>query len=123
MAIVRKYLPRDKYTKVDNFVARNKDISDYSFRLYVFVAGFKNGFQLNDAYVAKALGWSRDKVSRAKRDLKKADLICVEQIDRSTYFLYIGNSLVSATTVQKYWKLIEENPEITPREISQVLGE
>ena len=117
MAIVRKFLAKDNYSKIDNFVAKNQLISDYSFRLYVFVAGFRNGFQLNDEYVAKVLGWSRNKVARAKRDLVKADLIKIKKIDRSTYFLYIGNSKFSASKVEEYWNIIEENPEVDLAEL------
>ncbi len=108
MAIVRKFLAKDNYTKMDNDVARNTDISDYSYRLYGFMAGFKNGFQLNDAYIAKALSWNRSKVTRAKRDLVSADLICVEKIDRSTYFLYIGSSKITASQVMKHWNQDEQ---------------
>ena len=117
MAIVRKYLAKDNYTKVDNQVARNTNIPDYSYRLYGFIAGFQNSFQLNDAYVAKSLCWNRSKVSRAKRFLVEAGLILVDKIDRSTYFLYVGNSKVSATKVRDYWRKIEEDPNITPEEL------
>ena len=108
MAIVRKYLAKEHYTKIDNQVARDKRISDYSLRLYVFMAGFKNGFQLDDEYIAKSLDWARSKVSRAKRDLVASDLIYVEKIDRSTYFLYIGNSRYPATMVKDTWHRIED---------------
>jgi len=120
MAIIRKASAKDNYTKIDNFVARDENINDYSFRLYVFMAGFKNGFQLNDMYIAKALGWSRDKVTRGKRTLVEADLILVDKVDRSTYFLYIGTSKVSATNVKFHWNKLEVNPEDeTPIEYKQ----
>lgn len=107
MAIVRKYLVNDNYTKMDNQVARDTDISDYSYRLYGFVAAFKNGFQLNDEYIAKSLSWSRDKVARAKKNLKDKGYILIQKIDRQTYFLYIGNSKVSAAQVKENWEAIE----------------
>ena len=107
MAIVRKFLAKDNFTKMDNNVARNQHISDYSYRLYGFMAGFKNGFQLNDEYISTSLGWSRNKVARAKRDLKVNDLICIEKIDRKTYFLYIGSSQISASQVKKNWDDLE----------------
>jgi len=107
MAILRKVLANSKYSKIDNNVARNKEIKDYSFRYYCFVAGYKNGFQLNDEYVATCLGWQRDKVARAKRDLIEAGLLLVEKIDRSTYFLYIGNSSFKASEVKKHWDDLE----------------
>jgi len=122
MAIVRKYLAKDEYTKIDNQVARNTNISDYSYRLYGFIAGFQNSFQLNDAYVAKSLDWSTRKVTRAKKDLVDAGLILVDKIDRSTYFIYIGNSKVSATKVRDYWRKIEENPGITPDDIKELVA-
>ena len=111
MAILRKVLAKEDYTKIDNFVARNKDIPDYAFRLYVFIAGFRDGFQMNDGYIAAALDWSQPKVTRAKRELKHADLICVEKIDRSTYFLYIGTSKVTASKVKRIWHSNENDPE------------
>lgn len=123
MAIVRKYLPTENFTKIDNFVARDKRIKDYSIRLYLFVAGFRNGFQLNDAYIAKSLGWSRDKVTRAKRDLKLYDLIYIDQIDRATYFMYIGTSETKASIVKEYWTAIEDNPQIKPAEIRRILDQ
>lgn len=128
MAIVRKFLARDNFTKMDNNVARNNQISDYSYRLYGFMAGFRNGFQLNDEYIAKSLQWNRSKVTRAKRDLLAADLICVEKIDRSTYFLYIGSSKISASKVKEHWnsdeniflQSIDDEP---TRPYAEVLGE
>jgi hypothetical protein len=107
MAIIRKVLAKDNYSKIDNNVARNSNITDYSFRLYVFIAGFINGFQLNDEYIAKSLGWNRSKVTRAKRDLVKADLILVDKIDRSTYFIYVGSSKVKASVVKDNWEYFE----------------
>ena len=107
MAIIRKFLAKDNYTKVDNMVAANDALSDFAFRFYVYAAGFKNGFQLNDEYVSTALGWKHDKITRAKRELKKLDLIQVEKIDRKTYFLYIGSSKITATEVMKNWHDLE----------------
>jgi hypothetical protein len=108
MAIVRKFLVTENYSKIDNKVACNKDISDYSYRLYGYVSGFRNGFQLNDTYIAKSLGWSTEKVRRAKRDLKKANLILIDQIDRATYFLYIGSSKIGASQVKEHWEEYEK---------------
>ncbi len=103
MAIIRKYLASENFTKMDNNVATNTSITDYSYRLYGYMSCFKNGFQLNDEYIAKKMGWSRDKVARAKRSLVKANLIMVEKIDRTTYFLYIGNSMITAEEVKNNW--------------------
>lgn len=116
MAIIRKVLANSKYTKVDNMVAMNNDIPDYSFRLYVFVAGFKNGFQLRDTYIQKSLGWSRDKVRRAKRELKKASLIEMEKIDSRTYLMYIGTSYMSAQNVKDNWERYEESGNVDDAE-------
>mgnify|MGYP000055852261 CR=1 FL=1 len=111
MAIVRKYLAKDNYTKVDNIVACNKNIPDYAFRLYTYMSGFRNAFQLNDGYIRKALGWSQEKITRAKRELKKEDLIYIEKIDARTYFLYIGSSRIPASKVMKNWDKLEEQPQ------------
>lgn len=108
MAILRKYLAQTTYTKIDNNVTRNKDITDYGYRLYAFISGFKNGFQLNDAYIMQSLGWSRDKVSRAKKNLVENDLILVQKIDRATYLLYVGTTKVKAQQVKDNWEVLEK---------------
>jgi hypothetical protein len=41
---------------------------------------------------------------RAKKDLRKANLIL---IDRSTYFLYIGSSKIGASKVKENWEKYE----------------
>ena len=108
MAIIRKYLIRDGYTKADNMVVRDKVLSDASKCLYWFMASFRNAFQLNDEYIMTSLGWSRDKVARGKKQLKEHGLIYVHKIDRSTYFLYIGSSEMTAYDVMKHWDDLEK---------------
>ena len=108
MAIVRKKLSDRDYTKIDNLVATRDDIPDYAVRLYLYMAGFRNGFQLNDTYITKYLGWKTTKIARAKRELKKANLILIDKIDRTTYFLYIGTSTETAQEVKEKWSKSEE---------------
>jgi hypothetical protein len=109
MAIIRKKLGNSHFTMIDNMVAKNKNLSDMAVRLYLFLAGFNNSFQMNDAYIEKSLSWSHSKVTRVKRELKNADLILVEKVDRSLYFMYIGTSQSGATIVRNNWNKV--NPD------------
>ena len=102
MAVKYGYMPIKGYTKLDNDICRIRDLSDAAVRFYIFVAGLKNGMNVNDGYVVKALGWSQSKVTRCKKELKKYDLIRVEQIHRGLSYLYIGNVAVGASTVKQY---------------------
>ena len=108
MAIVRKYLIKDGYTKADNNIVRSRYLTDASKCLYWFMASFRNAFQLNDLYIEKSLGWSRRKIARCKKQLKESGLIHIEKIDRVTYFLYIGSSDMNAIEVMKNWNKLEK---------------
>ena len=120
MAIVRKYLTSSHYTKADNKVVENKVLTDAAKVLYWYMASHRNAFQLNDGLIKVALGWGQDKITRNKRMLKDAGLIFVEKIDRSTYFLYIGSSEMSALKVKDNWDELEklsDNQEYKPKKI------
>ena len=108
MAIIRKYLIKDGYTKADNNVVRDYELTDGAKCLYWFMASFKNAFQLNDAYIVTSLGWSVSKIRRCKNELKKRGLIYIEKIDRTTYFLYIGSSDMTAQEVKANWDKLEK---------------
>ena len=108
MAIVRKYLARDNYTKADNNVVKNKSLTDQAKLLYWYLASHQNSFQLNDGLTKLALGWSQDKVTRYKKELKNEDLILTDKIDTRTYFIYIGSSVTSASMVKKNWERYEK---------------
>ena len=108
MAIIRKFLAKDNFTKADNKVAKNRDISDAAKVLYWYMASHKNAFQLNDAYIEVGLGWSRQKIHRCKTQLKKHGLIHIHKIDRTTYFLYIGSSELTAHQVMANWDALEK---------------
>ena len=108
MAIIRKYLAKENYTKADNKVGRNPDISDAAKVLYWYMASHKNAFQLNDGFIKKELHWGQDKITRNKKILKDNGLIHIHKIDRSTYFLYIGSSEMTAHQVMANWDDLEK---------------
>jgi len=102
MAIKFGYMPKEKFTKIDNNVSRIKTLSDSSIRYYVFVAGLPNGKNITDEYVAKAIDWSVSKVKRAKNELRKYDLVLTDSLHRGLHYIYIGNTKIGASTVKKY---------------------
>ena len=108
MAIIRKYLTKNNYTKADNNILNNKHLSDQAKLLYWFIASHKNAFQLNDGFIVDGLNWSRAKVTRYKTELQKWGFILVDKIDRSTYFMYVGSSEKSAEQVKKEWSELEK---------------
>ncbi len=108
MAIIRKFLAKDNFTKADNKVILNRNLTDQAKVLYWYMASHKNAFQLNDGLTKKALGWSQNKISRYKNELKQHGLIHIEKIDTRTYILYIGSSQISASEVKKNWEVLEK---------------
>jgi len=108
MAIIRKYLTKDNYTKADNNIVKNTKITNGAKVLYWYMASFKNAFQLNDAYIKSGLGWSQKTISKYKSELKNWGYIHIEKIDRTTYFLYIGSSTKCAKDVMSEWHELEK---------------
>ena len=85
------------WTKVDNHVTTNKKISDGAFRLYAYYSGLRHGDNFVDKYVIKGLGISKQVLTKRRKELKDADLICVDQIAARIYVIYIGNTRMSAS--------------------------
>ena len=108
MAIKFGYMPHEKFTKIDNQVARIKELPDASVRYYTFIAGLANGKTVTDEYVAKALGWSTSKVKRSRAPLTKYDLVLMETIHRGLHYIYIGSTDIGASMVRKH-AILDEN--------------
>lgn len=102
--IVRHYLPKESYTKVDRKVFTDPSLSDGAVRLYGYFCSLRNGANYSDAYVIKALNLSKDTLARRKRELKNAGLILVEQIQPRVYVLYIGFTGYPAEKVKWQWE-------------------
>ena len=96
------------YTKIDNYVTANKQISDGAFRVYTYYAGLKDGNNFVDEYVMKALNISQKVLTNRKSELKKAGLILSDRIASRIYVLYIGNSKISAARLKKAYELDEK---------------
>ena len=105
MAKIFKYLPYEKFTKIENDIFRIKksELCDGSKVMYGFVAGFQNGRDISDQYILKSLEVSVNSLKKYKRELKKLDLIHIERINRTKYDMYIGYLDFPASKVFEHW--------------------
>ena len=104
MAVKFGYMPKEKYSKIDNQVARIKDISGNAVKVYLFIAGIQNGKIITDAYLIKALGFSQKSITKYKNELKGFDLICTESIHRGLHYIYVGSTIIGASQVKMFHK-------------------
>ena len=115
MAVIRKYLTDDNYTKADNNIVRDKTLSDQAKVLYWYMASHANAFDLYDIRVRKDLDWSRAKLARYKKELKDRGLIHIIKTDTRSYTMYIGFSRINAKGVMASWN--DKNPDGDPEHI------
>lgn len=101
--IIRHTLPTTKYTKVDRGVFGNNNITDGACRLYGFLCGLRNGSNFSDAYIMKALNWSKTMLHRRKKELSNHGLLLVDRIGPKMYIGYIGYSGFPAKKVKDHW--------------------
>lgn len=109
MAIKLGYMPYEGYTKIDNQVARIKELSGNAVKMYVFIAGLQNGRSITDQYLVKALGFSKKSITKYKNELKAYDLLAVERVHRGLHYMYVGSTSVSASALKEYAVLNEDN--------------
>lgn len=101
--IIRHSLPHSSFTKVDRNVFTNLKLSDGACRLYGYLCGLRNGANLSDAYVMKAMNISQTVLTRRKRELKQEQLLLVDQISPRVYVAYIGYTGFTAESVKTSW--------------------
>lgn len=113
MTIIVKKLPTENFTKIDNRIIQNPEISHVAFRVYCFLAHLPNAKYISDGYILKSLGISQATLTRMKRELKERNLILMEQLGPKVWTLYIGTTKVNAHTVKNRWEKdeAESNPE------------
>ena len=109
--LIRKYLPKGKYTKVDNRVFLNMNISDGAIRLYGYLASLRTGQNFTDGYVTKAMQISQRVLTKRKNELKKEGLIMTDRVGAKNYVLYIGYMGMPASKVKELWDKIDEGKE------------
>lgn len=101
---IKKGLPNESFTKIDNLIWSRKDISDGALRLYGFIASLPNGKVITDAYIIACLGWSQRTVTNKKNELKKANLLLMVKISSRVHDLYLGHCKFSAEQVKAMWE-------------------
>lgn len=101
---IKKGMPSESYTKIDNRLWSRSDISDGALRLYGFIASLPNGKVITDAYIIKSLGWSQRTVSSKKKELKEAKLLLMVKISARVHDLYLGYSRFTAEQVKAMWE-------------------
>lgn len=101
---IKKGMPSESYTKIDNRLWSRQDISDGALRLYGFIASLPNGKVITDAYIIKSLGWSQRTVSSKKKELKEAKLLLMVKISARVHDLYLGYSRFTAEQVKAMWE-------------------
>ena len=106
--IIRHLRPVNNWTKIDNHVAINANISDGAYRLYGYLCGLRDGADYKDTLIIKALGLSKATLARRKKELTDNGLIYTKQLYPRVYILYIGNSKYPAINVMKEWEDIED---------------
>ena len=106
MAIIRKGLPRDGYTKFDNKVFLTHGLSDGAKVLYGYMASMRTGDDFSDTFFMKGLQLSEKTLYRRKKELTEAGLIHVDRVGLKNYILYIGYTDVSARAVKANWDYV-----------------
>lgn len=101
---IKKGLPNESFTKVDNSLWARTDISDGALRLYGFIASLPNGKVITDSYICKSLGWCQRTVTNKKRELKEVKLLLLVQLAPRVYDLYLGYSKYDANQVRAFWE-------------------
>lgn len=111
MAIIRKFVPKERYNVVDRHVFTRRDLSYPAKSLYGYLAGLRSGANFSDEYLMKAMDMSKNTLARRKKELKDAGLILVEQIKPRVFAIYIGTSEYPANSVKAHWASMEEDKE------------
>lgn len=110
MAIIRKNLPSmedGNWTKVDNDIFWNRNLSEGAKLLYCFLASLRNAHDFNEEYAMNALKLSDKTLRSRKKELTDAGLILLDRVGKFKYFLYIGHSGFKASEVKRYWDRID----------------
>lgn len=105
--IIRKNLPKQCYTKLDNKVFILPGLTDAAKVLYGYLASLRTGQDYSDKFLINAMGIGQATLTRRKRELKKVGLIMAEKTSMRTSVLYIGSTQMPANVVKELWDKID----------------
>ena len=95
---------RDPWTKIDNSVLTNRNISDGAARLYMYLAGYNPAKPINDNYLLLAMNTSKATLARRKAELYAEDLISTVQLAPRVHIIFVGTSGNPASKVAREWE-------------------
>ena len=101
---IQRIPPGRGFTRTDNKVIQNMQLSDGAFRLYCYLIMVPPSVNYDNQNLMQALGLSERALSNRKAELKKADLLCIEQIGPRIYHAYMGDMTMSASMVRTRMK-------------------
>ena len=110
MRVFKYTRKKDNWTSFDNRVLliSKKELSPEAFKMYVMLTAYKaNGKNMTRAYIIKVLNISENTYKKNIRQLKALDLILIEKIAVNIFECYVGNTVMGASLVKKYWNEIE----------------
>ncbi len=101
---IQRVPPGKSFTRMDNGVIKNMEISDGAFRLYSYLIMVPPSVNYDDDTLIEELHLSRRSIATRKAELKKVDLLCIEQIGPRIYHAYMGDSKIGASMVRQMMK-------------------
>lgn len=106
--IIKRASPKKNYSKVDNTVYANPQLSLGAKAVYGYLCTLRTGANYSDKYICKVLNISTATLTRYKKELKDANLIALDQVSARLYVVYIGYSTFTAEDVKRHWEDVED---------------
>lgn len=106
--IVQHELTAEKFLEAARAVTRDLGFPDSTVRFYVFLAGLENGYDFREMFLQKTLNMGRNAIVQRKKDLKKAGMLIIEEIERKKFMAFIGSPTQPASEVQANWHRAQE---------------
>ena len=72
-------LPSEQFTIIPNELVRDADLSNYAYRIAMVLRSHAEDFEISAASLSKGLGWHRDTVGRALRELVDARRLAIQR--------------------------------------------
>lgn len=77
-------LPLEQFTIIPNELVRDADLSNYAYRIAMVLRSHAEDFEISAASLSKRLGWHRDTVGRALRELVNARRLAIQRYRTAT---------------------------------------
>lgn len=104
---IRHDLPINGWTKIDRNVF-TLDISAGAKVLYGYLCGLQNGANLSKEKMADKLKITPRTLTNYEKELKKANLLLIEQVSPRNWVAYIGHTRRLAVQVRNEWQEFDE---------------